>query len=199
MGDFMERLELKKLAKEQIKGNIGMYFVCSLIVLAISGALGAVPKVGGILNLIFLAPITLAFAKINLGITKGQKVEVKTLLEGFNDFGRSILLQIFISIFVFLWSLLLIVPGIIKAISYSMSFYILAENEDMDSLEALNESKRIMEGHKWEFFVLILSYILWYLLGIITCGLAYIYIVPYQNVTIANFYNSIKDEAVIED
>lgn len=195
----MERIELKMAAKEQIKGNIGMYFVCMLIVSAISSALGFIPKVGGILSFLFSAPMALAFARIQLGMIKGEKVEVKKLLESFNDFGKTVLLNILIVVFVTLWSLLLIVPGIIKAISYSMSFYIMADNEDMDALEVLNESKRIMEGHKWEYFVLILSFILWGLLGIITCGLAFIYVVPYANVTVANFYNRIKNEAAIEN
>ena len=72
----------------------------------------------------------------------------------------------------------------------------MADNQDMDAFEALNESKRMMEGHKWEYFVLIISFILWWLLGAITCGLAFIYVEPYQNVTLANFYNKIKNENV---
>ena len=192
----MERIELKLSAKEQIKGNIGMYFVCMLIVSAISSALSFIPRVGGILAFLFSAPMTLAFARIHLNMTKGEKVELKELLESFNDFGRSVLLNLLIVVFTILWSFLLIVPGIIKAISYSMSFYIMADNQDMDAFEALNESKRMMEGHKWEYFVLIISFILWWLLGAITCGLAFIYVEPYQNVTLANFYNKIKNENV---
>ena len=194
----MERIELKLSAKEQIKGNIGMYFVCMLIVSAISSALSFIPRVGGILAFLFSAPMTLAFARIHLNMTKGEKVELKELLESFNDFGRSVLLNLLIVVFTILWSFLLIVPGIIKAISYSMSFYIMADNQDMDAFEALNESKRMMEGHKWEYFVLIISFILWWLLGAITCGLAFIYVEPYQNVTLANFYNKIKNENVTQ-
>ena len=118
----MERIELKLSAKEQIKGNIGMYFVCMLIVSAISSALSFIPRVGGILAFLFSAPMTLAFARIHLNMTKGEKVELKELLESFNDFGRSVLLNLLIVVFTILWSFLLIVPGIIKAISYSMSF-----------------------------------------------------------------------------
>lgn len=194
----MERLELKMAAKDQIKGNIGMYFVCMLIVSCISGALGYIPKVGFILSFIFLSPMILAFARINLGMTNGEKVQVKSLLESFDDFGKALLLNILASVFICLWSILLVVPGIIKALSYSMSFYILAENPDMDAMEALEESKKIMEGHKWEFFVLLLSFILWDILGCITWGLAYIYVAPYKNATIADYYNKIKNEVCID-
>ena len=194
----MERLELKMAAKDQIKGNIGMYVVCMLIVSCISGALGYIPKVGYILSFIFLSPMILAFARINLGMTNGEKVQVKSLLESFDDFGKALLLNILASVFICLWSILLVVPGIIKALSYSMSFYILAENPDMDAMEALEESKKIMEGHKWEFFVLLLSFILWDILGCITWGLAYIYVAPYKNATIADYYNKIKNEVCVE-
>jgi len=73
-----------------------------------------------------------------------------------------------------------------------MSFYILAENPHMKAREALNESKKIMHGHKWEFFVLNLSFILWILLCMVTMGIALIYVLPYMEATFVNFYNSIK-------
>lgn len=191
----MVREELKSSAKEQIKGNIGMFFAGMFIVTVIAIALEFIPKVGSALSFIFISPIILGFTRLALGMTHGKKVELRILLESFNDIGKALLLNILIYVFTFLWSLLLIVPGIIKALSYSMSFYIMAENPDMTALESLNESKRIMEGHKWEFFVLLLSFILWDLLGVITAGLAYIYVAPYKSVTIADYYNSIKDKA----
>ena len=120
------------------------------------------------------------------------------LFSGFQNFGNAFLANLLMFIFIFLWSLLLIVPGIIKAISYSMTFFVLAEHPEMSGKEAIDESKKIMEGHKWEYFVLSLSFILWFLLGSITLGIAYIYVVPYMSTTITNFYHEIKnaDEVV---
>lgn len=194
----MDRLELKNAAKTQIRGNIGVYFVCTLITFAISGALECIPKVGGIIALIFAAPITLGFTFLALDMTHNKKIHVKRLFESFNDFERSLILYLLVGIFTFLWSLLLIVPGIIKAISYSMSFYILAENPEITAKEALERSKMMMEGHKKEFFILMLSFILWDLLGAITCGIAFIYVAPYQSATFANYYNKIKTEPLIQ-
>lgn len=73
-----------------------------------------------------------------------------------------------------------------------MSYFVLAENPQMTAREALNESKKIMSGHKMELFVLYLSFILWMLLGAVTLGIAYIYIAPYMYATITNFYQEIK-------
>ena len=100
--------------------------------------------------------------------------------------------MLLVAVFTLLWSLLLYIPGIIKAISYSMSFYILAENPEMSAREALNESKKIMHGHKMDYFVLALSFIPWILLVMITFGIAAIWVAPYMQLTITNFYHSIK-------
>lgn len=88
--------------------------------------------------------------------------------------------------------MLLVIPGIIKGLSYSMATYILADHPEMTARQALNESKRIMDGHKMDLFLLELSFIGWLLLVGITCGIAIIYVGPYMNATMVNFYNSIK-------
>jgi uncharacterized membrane protein len=79
-----------------------------------------------------------------------------------------------------------------------MTFYVLAEHPEMSGKEAIDESKKIMDGHKWEYFVLSLSFILWYLLGSVTFGIAYIYIIPYISTTITNFYHEIKNVDEVE-
>ena len=127
-------------------------------------------------------------------MTNNEKIKVSGLIEGYKRSGACIILTLLIQVFVMLWSLLLVIPGIIKSLSYSMAFYILADNPEMSAMEALNESKEIMKGHKWEYFVLNLSFILWILLGVITLGLGFIYVMPYMRTTTANFYNSIKVE-----
>ena len=92
-----------------------------------------------------------------------------------------------------MWTLLFIVPGIIKSISYSAAPYIMAENPTISAMDALDESKRIMDGHKMDYFVLTLSFIPWMLLGVLTLGIALIYAVPYMDMTLTNFYLSIKN------
>ena len=188
----MNRAELKAAAKEQIKGNIGMLFLCGLIIFGIALACAFIPMVGGVASFLVTPPLSLGVCMIYLGLTEGKKAEVGTLFQGFQSFGKSIWLSILVAVFTFLWTLLLYIPGIIKGLSYSMAFYVLADNPEMTAREALRESKEIMHGHKWELFVLQLSFILWMILGLFTLGFAYIYVIPYMSATVANFYQKIK-------
>jgi uncharacterized membrane protein len=188
----MNRAELKAAAKEQIKGNIGILFLCFLIIFGIGLACGFTPMVGSLASFLVTPPLGVGLCMVYLGLIEGKMAEVGTLFKGFQVFGKSIWLSVLIYVFTFLWSLLFVIPGIIKSFSYAMANYVLADNPEMTAREALRESKEIMQGHKWELFVLQLSFILWHLLGAITLGLAYIYVVPYMSASVANFYQKIK-------
>lgn len=101
-------------------------------------------------------------------------------------------LSIMIFIFCLLWSLLLIIPGIIASFRYSQAVFILAENPDKGIMQCIRESKVMMRNHKFEYFILKLSFLLWILLVVLTVGLASIYVNPYMTITKANYYNAIK-------
>ena len=195
----MSRIELKEAAKAQIKGKIGILFVCYLIIFGISIAAGLVPIVGAIVSVVISPALSLGLCCIYLGLTKGNDVEVSTLFSRFPIFGRALWLNILIGVFIFLWMLLFYIPGIIKALSYSMAIYVLADNPEMTAREALRESKIIMHGHKWELFVLNLSFLPWSILGLFTLGIAYVYVLPYMSATTANFYQSIKRQPQVEE
>jgi uncharacterized membrane protein len=131
---------------------------------------------------------------IYLGLTKNVKPQFGDIFKGFSSlFGKALWLSVITVFFTFLLSLLLFIPGIIKAIAYSMAPYILAENPGMTAREALRESTRITNGHKFELFVLQLSFIGWILLVPVTFGLIAIWLVPYMNAAAANAYLEIKD------
>lgn len=183
----MDRVQLKAIAKQQIQGNIGILFVCLLITSVLSGL------IPGLTTLIVGSPLTLGLTMIFLGLTRDESPEINTLFSGFSYMGPAILLNIMIAVFTCLWSLLFVIPGIIKAISYSMAYFVLADNPELSAKEALDESKRITSGHIGDLFVLYLSFIPWVLLGAITCGLALIYVVPYMQTTMANYYLELKN------
>lgn len=189
---MINRTDLKMRAKQMMSGNIGMLIVCMVIVGALSGICNIIPYVGPILSICVSGPLALGSAYIYLNLTRGYGPDVNVLFSGFQRFVDTLVLTLLISIFTFLWSLLFIVPGIIKAISYSQAYYILAEHPEMSGKEALDESIAMMDGHKMEFFVLNLSFIPWILLTAITCGLAGLYAMPYMEATFANFYLAIK-------
>ena len=189
----MNRAELKSLAKSQIKGNIGILFLITLVIALVSGLANVIPVVGAAAVAIVLTPaFTLALIKIYLRLVDGKKPELGDLFAEFSNFWASFKVTFLTGLFTALWSLLFYIPGIIKGLSYSQAMYILAENPGIGAREAIDRSKAMMEGHKMELFVLILSFIGWFLLGAITFGIAYIYIIPYMCATLTNFYNSIK-------
>ncbi len=194
----MNRIILKDAAKQQISGNIGILLLIYIIASVIPTALIFIPAVGGILSSVISIILSFSLVMIFLGMTYGEKPEISKLFDIFKNTtlcGNALLMYILTGVFTFLWSLLLIVPGIIKMLSYSMAPYILAENDYyMSPTDAIKESMRIMDGHKMDLFILMLSFIGWYLLGYITCGIAYIYVLPYYSATMANFYNEIKEK-----
>lgn len=91
---------------------------------------------------------------------------------------RSVTLQFLIGLFTFLWALLFIIPGIIKSYAYSMSFYLLFQEPNLTAVEAIEESKKLTDGHKMDLFILDLSYFGWYFIGLFTFGILYLWVVP---------------------
>ena len=111
-------------------------------------------------------------------------------------FKNSLFTLFMTNLFVSLWTILFIIPGFIKGYSYAMTPYILKDNfsagqTDIGATEAITESRKLMDGHKMDLFVLDLSFIGWGLLGLITCGIGFIWITPYYRQTKANFYRSL--------
>ncbi len=199
----MNRVELKANAKLQIKGSIGILFVITLIIAVLSGLasliLSFIPYVGSLAAAIIVTPaFALSVYRVYLALTAGKKPEVADAFSGFDDFWSAFKVTFLVGLFTFLWSLLFVIPGIVKALSYSMAPYILAENKGKAALECINESKAMTMGHKADLFVLSLSFIGWILLGAITFGIAYIWVTPYMNATFANAYNSLKPAAPVE-
>lgn len=199
----MNRAELKANAKLQIKGKIGILFVIYLIIAVVSGVagfvLGLIPVVGPIAAAVIVTPaFALSLVRVYLAVVAGEKPEAKDAFSGFDDFWAAFKVTFLVGLYTFLWSLLFVVPGIIKSISYSMSMYILAENKGKSARECIKESMAMTEGHKMELFVLSLSFIGWMLLGSITFGIAYIWILPYMTATFANAYHSLKPAPAAE-
>ena len=128
----------------------------------------------------------------HLGVRRGEEMPYTTLFDGFSFAGKIILLAIVQYIFIFLWSLLFIVPGIIAAYRYRFALYNLCENPEMGVMEALNMSKAQTRGHKWELFVLDLSFLGWIILCGLTLGILSIWIMPYIQQTDIGYFQAIK-------
>lgn len=112
------------------------------------------------------------------------------------NFWNVVKIMFLANLYVFLWTLLLIIPGIVKSYEYAMIPYILAENPGIDSKRAFELSKEMMQGEKWNYFVLQLSFIGWYLLGLLACCIGVIFVSPYYEATMAEFYGWAREKAL---
>lgn len=139
-------------------------------------------------------PIHFGLASFFVKLARGQECAFSELFSGFNYFLKNFLLNFFISIFTILWFLLFIIPGFIAILRYSMAYYIINDNPDLKPLAAIELSKRMMQGQKMRLFKLWLSFIGWFLIGIVTLGIGFLFVMPYYNATLANFYEDIRQE-----
>lgn len=131
--------------------------------------------------------VGLAAYNINL-VQRRPQSAFSTLFGYFQYYGRVILLYLFMSLFTFLWSLLFIIPGIIAAYRYALAPYLMAQNPNLTAMEAINQSKQIMNGRKMDLFVLELTFIGWGLLSMLTCGIGTFWLTAYINAAKSAFY-----------
>lgn len=185
--DYIER------AKEKRKGNwnkLALVYFCQMVInMVLSSFL-----ITTILTIFISGPIQLGYTTCILEVSRGEEMRVGDLMEGFNNKKKAILLWLVNSIFILLWTLLLVFPGIIATYSYSMSFYILRDNPDITQKEARERSIFMMRGYKWKLFCLQFRFIGWILLSMLTLGVLTIWIAPYMELTMAEFYENIKNK-----
>ena len=188
--------DFRAQAWERLNGKWGTMALCALIVSAISSGCGALSflVVGGAALLLVAGPLGLGWAKLSLRTVRREGVAVEMLFDGFKAFAKAFLLYLINSIFVFLWTLLFIIPGIVKSYAYSMSYYILLDNPELSSNEARIRSMEMMRGHKWRLFCLHFSFIGWWLLTLLTFGILSFWVQPYQKTADAAFYQSLLPE-----
>lgn len=152
----------------------------------------------GLVLFILALPLTWGYQTLFLGAVRGGEATAKDMFEGYNKelFSRVLTTTLLYYVYVFLWSLLLLIPGCIKAYSYAMTPYILKDNPEMKNNAAIEESMRMMDGHKLELFLLDLSFIGWALLSLLTCGIGFLWLTPYMNMARVNFYEDLKKASV---
>lgn len=138
-------------------------------------------------------PFLLGLTGIFLKVYNKQEFELGNLFDGFKDFSRALSAYLLMSLYIFLWLLLLIVPGIIAALGYSMTFFIMAEDPDLPATEAMQKSKQMMFGHKTELFVLGLTFIGWIILGALSFGIGFLWLNSYWYTAYTIFYKKIKE------
>ena len=179
-------------ARDSLKGvwwlSIGALIVYCLVFCVV----GLFPVIGTIATYIIMGPMTVGGVRFTLSVSRKGKPEIGQLFSGFDRFGTHLAVYLLQTLFVCLWMLLLIVPGIIAGFSYSMAYFIIAEDSSISASEAIAKSKRMMKGNKWKLLCLCFRFIGWFLLVILTFGIGFLWVGPYSYVSYAKFYDDLK-------
>lgn len=139
----------------------------------------------------------IAALNVYLKMTRSpDKVSFSGFIEGFNNWGRATLCFLWQTIWIALWTMIFVIPGIVKAYAYSQMRYLIAEYDNISVTKAMRVSIEITRGHKWELFVMDLSFLGWELLNYLTLGILSLYVTPYKTLAMTNAYHSMLKEAV---
>ena len=202
----MDRAELKAKAKKSLKGHYGS----AIAVLLVLGILTVLPSIFtplfknsseqtqiiasfviSLVSLLITSLLSLGAISFYLKLFRHKKVDFNELFSKTNLWIACLVAIIMMSIFTTLWTLLLIIPGIIASYRYRLTPYVLIDNPKIGGLDAITKSKELMRGHKMELFVLDLSFIGWNILAVLTFGLLYFWLAPYMNATYAGYYDNL--------
>lgn len=167
-------------------GTALMYFsLLAIIVVIVQFVLGCI--------------VTVGYARFNLDLADGEEGTLQALFRYFPQWKTMLAAGLLQTLYVVLWTLLFIIPGIIASYRYAMTSYILAENPEMSASEAIDRSKELMAGNKWRLFCLQLSFIGWGILCVFTLGIGNLWLTPYMEAANAAFYRDITAPLEGED
>jgi uncharacterized membrane protein len=193
-----ENVSLMRAARESLKGKWGVailtFFIYTVLTAGPSSIRhdGSSFSMGSILTLILAGPMALGAAIFSLSISRGKEARLEQIFNGFTNFSTAFITYILLFVIILLWTLLLIIPGIIAALGYSMTFYIIADDPTIKPQEAMKKSKAMMNGHKVKLFYLFLRFFLLALLCILTLGIGFLWLIPFCHVTLAKFYDDVS-------
>ena len=208
--------ELRAQARERLEGKWGTFVLMTFLMLVIQTILQIPGYIGSLLEILSPENVlaSLSFSNISnilsllalplsWGLTvsllrnhREESVDLENLFDGFRGgrYTRVFCALFLVNLFTFLWALLLIIPGIMKAFSYALTPYIIMDESELTARQAITRSCEIMEGRRWKLFCLYLSFIGWGILSLLTFGIGFLWLVPYMNASIAAFYEDARAE-----
>lgn len=188
--------ELRAEARVALTDKWVMGAVTTLVFTAVSSVASYIPVVGTILVAL---PVMYGYSIVMLSVMRGAEMNIGGLFDGFNDFGRIVGTKLLQAIYTFLWTLLLVIPGIIKSYSYAMTDFILKDEPLLANNAAIEKSMAMMDGNKMKLFLLDLSFIGWAILSLFTFGIGLLFLQPYIQSAHAAFYEDLKAQMVVEE
>lgn len=174
--------DLRAIAREALRGQWAQAFVVSIIfylaislpaslIMAIFPPTSPAQGLAGLYSLLVTGPFSYGYTLYIMSVFRKKNAETGQIFAGFENFGKTFVLMLLITIKVILWALLFVIPGIIASFRYSQAFLILVDHPEYSASQCINESKKMMNGNKSKYFCLVLSFIGWYLLAGIPQGI----------------------------
>lgn len=208
--------ELRAQARERLDGKWGTFVLMTFLMYVISAILQIPGSVGDLLKVLSpenaltsesMSSISVVLSLLALPLSWGltvsllrnhreESVDIENLFDGFRRgrYVRVFCALFLVNLFTFLWALLLIIPGIMKAFSYALTPYILLDEPELTAKQAIARSSEIMEGRRWKLFCLYFSFIGWGILSVLTFGIGFLWLLPYMNASFAAFYEDARAE-----
>ena len=213
--------ELRAQARERLEGKWGTFVLMTFLFYVIQALLQIPGSVGDLFKVLSpenaltsesLSTLSVMLSLLALPLSWGltvsllrnhreESVDLENLFDGFRGgrYTRVFCALFLVNLFTFLWTLLLIIPGIIKAFSYALTPYIIMDEPELTARQAITRSCEIMEGRRWKLFCLYLSFIGWGILSLLTFGIGFLWLAPYMNASIAAFYEDARAEYEAEN
>ena len=176
-----------------VDSEVGMFILASLPIIIIASLFAAV------IYFVLGGFIGVGYAKFNLNLVDKKNAAFETLFEYFSRWKTTTIARLLRALYVFLWSLLFIIPGIVAGFSYAMTDYILAEDPELTADEAISQSKTMMMGNRWRLFCLQFSFIGWDILATLAFGIGHLWLTPYKQAAYAAFYREVSGTEYHED
>ena len=213
--------ELRAQARERLEGKWGTFVLMTFLFYVIQALLQIPGSVGDLFKVLSpenaltsesLSTLSVILSLLALPLSWGltvsllrnhreESVDLENLFDGFRGgrYTRVFCALFLVNLFTFLWALLLIIPGIMKAFSYALTPYIIMDEPELTARQAITRSCEIMEGRRWKLFCLYLSFIGWGILSLLTFGIGFLWLAPYMNASIAAFYEDARAEYEAEN
>ena len=186
-------LQLMRDSRRDLAPNWGLGVLVAFVYILIVGIPSNIfPDGEGLVSFLLTGPLSVGIAYFSFSIIRGEMPHFFQLFEGFNVFGKSFLANLCYTLLVIVGFVLLIIPGIIVALSLSMTFFVMTDRPELSFGECLNESWNLTSGYRFKLLGLLLRFIPWYLLGVICLGVGVLLVIPWHYVTLARFYEELK-------
>lgn len=191
-----ENATLMYMARESLQDRWALAIGVCVLNIVIAIAVQFIPVVGMLISIFITGPFTLGLVIFSLSISRDEEASVEQLFEGFNHLGTAIGAYILTSVIIIIGIFLLIIPGIIAALSVSMTFFIIADDDSIGVLDAIKKSNEMMINYRWKLFCLYFRFFGWAVVCILTFGIGFLWLIPYIQISVSKFYEDIKENSL---